>query len=58
MPNPKIEEKMLSIFKKSIKYYLHSMRHRLSKHLFAESLLKKKGLESRLSDIEILAIGS
>ena len=33
-------------------------RHRLSRHLFDESLMKKKGIETNAQRIEILALGS
>ena len=49
---------LFSSLKKIIKKRLRTMRRRLSKHLFAESMLKRRGIEARLDDIEILGIGS
>ncbi len=43
--------------KKKIKFRLRNMRHRLSRHLFREFMLKKRGLEKRANEIEILALG-
>ncbi len=43
---------------KAIKQFIRSKRRRLSRHLFAESMLKKKGLEFRAKEIEILGLGS
>lgn len=48
---------MLNLYK-AIKKFIRSKRHRLSRHLFAESILKKRGLEYRANEIEILGIGS
>lgn len=44
--------------KKKIKMSIRIMRHRLSRHLFREAMLKKKGIEKRAKEIEILGLGS
>ncbi len=41
-----------------LKQYLKSFRYHISRHVFAEALLKKNGLKRRAHEIEILAMGS
>lgn len=45
-------------FYKHIKRFIQTHRHKIGKNLFAESLLKRKGLENQCHQIEFLALGS
>ena len=42
----------------SIKSFIRSRRHKIGKNLFAEALMKQKGLLYHANDIKILALGS